>query len=69
MEIHLCLQSFTIVLSKLIRLLFMASKEKIRQHLAQSATIKLDRIAEPTKGDEAKKMKMMEHVEKSKGKV
>ncbi|EDX84277.1 hypothetical protein S7335_1974 [Synechococcus sp. PCC 7335] len=47
----------------------MASKDKIRQHLAQSATIKLDSISEPTKGDEAKKMKMMEHVERSKGKV
>lgn len=47
----------------------MASKDQIRQHLAQSATIKLDSISEPTKGDEAKKMKMMEHVERSKGKV
>ncbi|MEM6451659.1 MAG: hypothetical protein AAF703_15235 [Cyanobacteria bacterium P01_D01_bin.105] len=47
----------------------MASKEQIRQHLSQSATIKLERIAEPAKGDEAKKMKMMEHVDKSKGKA
>lgn len=47
----------------------MADKQKIRQHLAQSATIKLDSISTPTKGDEAKKMRMMEHVEKSKGKV
>ncbi len=46
----------------------MASKDKIRQHLAQSATIPLG-ISKPTKGDEAKKAKMLEHVEKSKGKV
>ena len=42
----------------------MASKDKIRQHLAQSATISLG-ISKPTKGDEAKKMKMLEHVQKS----
>ncbi|MEL7224557.1 MAG: hypothetical protein AAF810_06525 [Cyanobacteria bacterium P01_D01_bin.36] len=42
----------------------MASKDKIRQHLAQSATISLG-ISKPTKGDEAKKLKMMEHVKKS----
>lgn len=47
----------------------MASKEQIRQHLSQSANIKLDRIAEPTKGEEAKKMKIMEHIAKSKGKA
>ena len=47
----------------------MASKEQIRKHLSQSATIKLNQIAEPTKGDEAKKMKVMEHVAKSKGKL
>jgi hypothetical protein len=47
----------------------MASREQIRKHLAQSATIKLDSISEPTKGDEAKKMKMLEHVQKTKGKV
>ncbi|MGB3292474.1 MAG: hypothetical protein WBB01_05675 [Phormidesmis sp.] len=47
----------------------MVDKQKIRQHLAQSATIKLDSISEPTKGIAAKKMRMMEHVEKSKGKV
>ncbi|MFK8183197.1 MAG: hypothetical protein AB8B99_07465 [Phormidesmis sp.] len=47
----------------------MASKEQIRQHLAQSATIKLERMSEPTKGAEAKKMKMMEHIAKSKGKA
>ncbi|MGB3299508.1 MAG: hypothetical protein WBA76_14685 [Phormidesmis sp.] len=47
----------------------MASREQIKKHLAQSATIKLDSISEPTKGNEAKKMKMMEHVAKSKGKV
>ena len=47
----------------------MADREQIKQHLAQSATIKLDSIAEPTKGDEAKKMRMMEHVQKSKGKL
>ncbi|MEL6160768.1 MAG: hypothetical protein AAFQ40_01510 [Cyanobacteria bacterium J06623_5] len=42
----------------------MASKDQIRQHLAQSATIRLN-VSEPTKGDEAKKLKMMEHVKKS----
>jgi len=42
----------------------MASREQIRQHLAQSATIPVGK-AQPTKGDEAKKMKMMEHVKKS----
>ena len=47
----------------------MATREQIKKHLAQSATIKLDSISEPTKGNEAKKMKMMEHVQKSKGKV
>ena len=47
----------------------MASKEQIKQHLSQSATIKLNSTSEPAKGEEAKKMKMMEHVAKSKGKV
>ncbi|MGI8934185.1 MAG: hypothetical protein ACR2FS_08950 [Phormidesmis sp.] len=47
----------------------MADKQQIRQHLAQSANIPLDNISKPTKGDEAKKMRMMEHIEKSKGKV
>jgi len=42
----------------------MASREQIRQHLAQSATIPVGK-AKPTKGDEAKKMKMLEHVKKS----
>lgn len=47
----------------------MADKQKIRQHLAQSATIKLDNISEPIKSSEAKKLRMMEHVAKSKGKL
>ena len=47
----------------------MADREQIKQHLAQSATIKLDSMSEPTKTDEAKKMRMMEHVKKSKGKL
>lgn len=47
----------------------MASREQIKKHLAQSATIKFDNLSAPTKGDEAKKMKMMEHVQKSKGKL
>ncbi|MEL6491808.1 MAG: hypothetical protein AAFV85_21235 [Cyanobacteria bacterium J06634_6] len=42
----------------------MATKEQIKQHLAQSATIPVGK-AEPTKGDEAKKLKMLEHVKKS----
>jgi len=42
----------------------MANKDRIRQHLAQSATIPLG-LSKPTKGDEAKKMKMLEHVRKS----
>ena len=33
----------------------MATREQIRKHLAQSATIKFDNFATPTKGDEAKK--------------
>ncbi|MEL6778514.1 MAG: hypothetical protein AAFO06_14780 [Cyanobacteria bacterium J06597_16] len=45
----------------------MASREQIRQHIAQSTSIKIDSIAEPTKGDEAKKLRVMEHVAKSKG--
>jgi hypothetical protein len=47
----------------------MADKQKIRQHLAQSANISLDNISTPTKGDEAKKMRIMEHIAKSKGKA
>lgn len=47
----------------------MADKQQIRQHLAQSATIKLDSISTPTKGNEAKKMRVMEHIAKSKGKL
>ena len=48
----------------------MADREQIRKHLAQSATIKLDGVSsKPTKGDEAKKMRMMEHIQKSKGKL
>ena len=42
----------------------MASKDKIRQHLAQSASISLG-ISKPTTGDEAKKMKKLEHLQKS----
>ncbi|MCM1981854.1 hypothetical protein [Lyngbya confervoides] len=42
----------------------MASKEIIRQHLAQSSTINLDVTPVP-KGDEARKMKIMEHLRKS----
>ncbi len=47
----------------------MADKQQIKQHLAQSANISLDNISKPAKGDEAKKMRMMEHIKKSKGKV
>lgn len=47
----------------------MADKDQIRKHLAQSANIKLDSISKPAKGDEAKKMRMMEHIKKSKGKL
>jgi len=45
----------------------MADKSQIRAHLAQSATIKLDNISEPTSADIAKKLQQMEHVEKSRG--
>lgn len=47
----------------------MADKQKIRQHLAQSATIKLDNISDPIKGSEVKKRRVMEHIAKSKGKL
>ncbi|MEO1403036.1 MAG: hypothetical protein AAFV72_17555 [Cyanobacteria bacterium J06635_1] len=44
----------------------MASKEQIKKHLAMSTTVKLD-ITSPAKSDEARKIKTMEHIQKSKG--
>ncbi len=44
----------------------MASKDQIKQHIALTTKIKFDNI--PTlKGDDSKKMKIMEHVKKSLG--
>ncbi|MEM9906347.1 MAG: hypothetical protein AAF921_15120 [Cyanobacteria bacterium P01_D01_bin.44] len=44
----------------------MASKAQIKQHLAMSTTVKLA-ITSPAKSDEARKIRTMEHVQKSKG--
>ncbi len=44
----------------------MASKEQIKQHIALTSKIKFDIIPYP-KGNDARKMRIMEHVKKSKG--
>ena len=44
----------------------MADKDQIRKHLSMSSTVDLN-VANKAKGDEAKKMRIMEHVKKSKG--
>jgi len=45
----------------------MASKDKIKQHLSLSATIKFDDITPVPKGNQERKLRIMEHVAKSKG--
>jgi hypothetical protein len=42
----------------------MANKDQIKQHLSLSSTIKFE-VTPPPKGDEARKMKVLEHVRKS----
>lgn len=44
----------------------MASKEQIKQHIAMTTKLKFNYIPFP-KGDEARKMRIMEHLRKSKG--
>ncbi|MBE9070094.1 hypothetical protein IQ260_25975 [Leptolyngbya cf. ectocarpi LEGE 11479] len=44
----------------------MANKDQIRKHLALSATVSLT-IAQPSNGSEAKKARVMEHVQISNG--
>ncbi|MEL6139224.1 MAG: hypothetical protein AAFR42_17685 [Cyanobacteria bacterium J06628_6] len=45
----------------------MADKDQIKQHLSLSSTIKLDDVTPVPKGNTARKMRIMEHVKKSKG--
>lgn len=45
----------------------MASKDQIKQHLSLSSTVKLDDITPVPKGNQERKMRIMEHVKKSKG--
>lgn len=44
----------------------MASKDQIKQHIALTTKIKFDNIV-PVKGNDPRKMKIMEHVKKSLG--
>ena len=44
----------------------MATREQIRKHLAISTTVSLN-VAKPSNGDEAKKTRVMEHIQISKG--
>ena len=44
----------------------MATKEQIRKHLSVSSSVSLG-VSQPSKGDEARKARMMEHVQISKG--
>lgn len=44
----------------------MANKEQIKQHIAMTTKLKFDYIPK-VKGDDARKMRIMEHVRKSKG--
>lgn len=46
----------------------MATREQIKQHLAQSSNVSTE-LTKPAKSGEAEKMNKLEHVEKSKGKV
>jgi hypothetical protein len=44
----------------------MADKETIKRHLALTSKIQFD-VVPPPKGDEPRKMKIMEHIKKSLG--
>ncbi|MEM8611391.1 MAG: hypothetical protein AAGF93_05180 [Cyanobacteria bacterium P01_H01_bin.105] len=44
----------------------MATKDQIRKHLAISTTVSLN-VAKPSNGSEAKKIRVMEHIQISKG--
>jgi hypothetical protein len=44
----------------------MASKEQIKQHIAMTTKLKFDNIPK-LNGDTPRKMRIMEHVKKSKG--
>ncbi|MBE9077881.1 hypothetical protein IQ241_11345 [Romeria aff. gracilis LEGE 07310] len=43
----------------------MADKDQIRKHLSMSSNVDLN-VANQAKGSEAKKMRIMEHIKKSK---
>lgn len=44
----------------------MADKDQIKKHLSMSSDIKFENT-DPMKGDEARKARIMEHIQKSKG--
>ena len=44
----------------------MASKDQIRKHLSISSSVNLS-VSKPSNGEETKKMRVMEHVQISKG--
>lgn len=44
----------------------MATKDQIRKHLSISSSVSLG-VSQPSKGDETKKLRVMEHVQISKG--
>ena len=44
----------------------MATKDQIRKHLSISASVTLN-VSKPSNGEEVKKMRVMEHVQISKG--
>ncbi|MEM6837089.1 MAG: hypothetical protein AAF609_09550 [Cyanobacteria bacterium P01_C01_bin.120] len=46
----------------------MASKEQIRQHLSISSNIKLNENVPNKREEEARKLRIMEHLQRSKGK-
>ncbi len=45
----------------------MASKEQVQKHLSLSSSIKLGPNVPDTKGEQARKMRIMEHINRSKG--
>lgn len=45
----------------------MASKEQVQKHLSLSANIKLSPNVPDEKGEQARKIRIMEHVNRSKG--
>lgn len=45
----------------------MASKEQVKKHLSLSSNIKLSPNVPDQRGDQARKLRIMEHVKRSKG--